>query len=60
MFQQRQGVLLAPLAPFTTIVKVEPGTPGQKRVTMTIRWREGERDAKLTLLRVDTGGQQLW
>jgi hypothetical protein len=29
-------------------------------VLMTIRWNEGQRQAKLELLRVDTGGSNLW
>ena len=34
--------------------------PGVKNVTMTVRWRGGERVARLTIVRVDTGGQPLW
>jgi len=53
-------VLLAPLAPFATAVSVQGTTPGVKNVTLTIRWNKGQRDAKLTLVRVDTGGTSLW
>ena len=52
--------ILAPLAPFTTIVSVKQSQPGVKNVLMTIRWRNGERQAKLELVRVDTGGTNLW
>jgi prepilin-type N-terminal cleavage/methylation domain-containing protein len=51
--------LLAPLAPSTVVTVVEV-KPGIKNVTMTVRWRNGERVARLTLVRVKTGGQQLW
>ena len=52
--------VLAPLDPFDTIVAVQEVQPGVKTVLMTIRWRNGERQAKLELLRVDTGGTNLW
>lgn len=52
--------ILAPLGDYGTAVKVEQAQPGVKRVTMTIRWRNGEREARLALVRVDTGGTNLW
>lgn len=52
--------ILAPLAPFATIVTVTPSKPGVKNVLMTIRWRNGERQARLELVRVYTGGTNLW
>lgn len=52
--------VLAPLVPFSTIVSVKETEPGVKNVLMTIRWRNGERQAKLELVRVDTGGSNLW
>jgi type II secretory pathway pseudopilin PulG len=52
--------LLAPLKPFGTAVKVDVVRPGVKNVTLTIRWRNGEREARLALLRVRTDGDQLW
>ena len=52
--------LLKPLEPFAATVYVEKLSPSRKNVTLTIRWKEGQRDARLTLLRVDTGGQELW
>lgn len=52
--------ILRPLQPFATIVAVQETQPGVKNVLMTIRWRNGERQAKLELVRVDTGGTNLW
>jgi hypothetical protein len=47
--------LLDPLSPFGTAIKVEVVKPGVKNVTMTIRWHNGQREARLGLVRVDTG-----
>jgi type II secretory pathway pseudopilin PulG len=52
--------LLAPLQPFGTAVKVDVVRPGVKSVTLTIRWNNGAREARLGLLRVDTDGESLW
>lgn len=52
--------LLAPLQPYTTAVKVEETKPGVKNVTMSITWHDGQRVAQLELVRVDTGGTNLW
>jgi prepilin-type N-terminal cleavage/methylation domain-containing protein len=52
--------VLEPLKPYSTIVAVKQVQPGVKSVLMTIRWREGQRSAKLELLRADTGGSNLW
>ncbi|HEX6100730.1 MAG TPA: type II secretion system protein [Thermoanaerobaculia bacterium] len=52
--------ILEPLKPFNTIVAVQEVQPGVKNVLMTIRWKEGQRQAKLELLRADTGGSNLW
>jgi prepilin-type N-terminal cleavage/methylation domain-containing protein len=49
------STLLDPLEPYGTAVKVEVVKPGVKNVTMTIRWHNGEREARLALVRVDTG-----
>jgi len=53
-------MVLAPLEPFTTRVEVAQVKPWQKNVTLIIRWHGGEREAKLGLVRVDTGGTNLW
>jgi prepilin-type N-terminal cleavage/methylation domain-containing protein len=52
--------LLAPLAPFTTVVTVQKPQPTVKNVTMTVTWSGGVRKAELSLTRVDTGGTNLW
>ncbi len=52
--------ILEPLRPFATIVSVKETQTGVKNVLMTIRWRDGQRTAKLELVRVDTGGSNLW
>lgn len=52
--------LLAPLAPFATAVKVDKPKPDVKQVTLTIRWQNGRKQARLAIVRVDTGGTNLW
>lgn len=52
--------VLAPLAPYGTAVKIDDVKPGVKNVTLTIRWRNGQRDARLGVVRVETGGGSLW
>ena len=51
--------ILRPLAPFRTSVEVVTVRPGVKNVTLTIRWR-ATKEAKLSMLRTDTGGTNLW
>ena len=52
--------ILGPLSPFTTTVRVDTARPDVKNVTLTIRWQTGKRQARLALVRVDTGGTGLW
>ena len=52
--------LLAPLTPYGATVSVERTSSHVKNVTMTVRWMNGAREAKLALVRVDTGGTNLW
>ena len=52
--------VLSPLAPFTTTVEVEIDSPGVKTVSMVVRWNEPQREAKLSLVRADTGGSSFW
>ncbi len=52
--------LLAPLGEFGTAVQVVRTQAGIKNVTMTVRWKNGQREARLALVRVDTGGTNLW
>jgi prepilin-type N-terminal cleavage/methylation domain-containing protein len=52
--------VLEPLAPSGTVVTIDDVKPGVKNVTLTIRWRNGQREAKLGVVRVKTGGGSLW
>ena len=49
------STLLVPLEPYSTKVDVVLVKPGVKNVTMTIRWHNEEREARLALIRVHTG-----
>jgi prepilin-type N-terminal cleavage/methylation domain-containing protein len=40
------------------VVDVEP--PNVKRVTLTVRWQNGKREARVGIVRVNTGGGPLW
>lgn len=55
-----QPEILAPLKPFETSIVVEKTKPGIRNVTMKILWRNGKREAHLTLVRVHTGATNLW
>lgn len=48
--------VLAPLTPFEASVKVVLVKPGVKNVTMTVQWKNREREARLSIVRVHTGG----
>ena len=50
--------LLAPMAPYTTDVKVESPRSDVRNVTLTIHW--AKREAHLGIARADTGGSGLW
>lgn len=52
--------ILAPLDPYATAVTVVQQQPGIKHVKLKVRWHEGKREASLELVRVDTGGTNLW
>ena len=52
--------ILEGLGPHATRITVTQTQPGVKNVTMTIYWRGNERTAQLELVRVDTGGTNLW
>jgi prepilin-type N-terminal cleavage/methylation domain-containing protein len=53
-FLQKDLQLLAPLQPYTAAVLVEQTPSGTKNVTLLLRWRDGQREAKLTLVRTNT------
>lgn len=53
--------LLVPLKPYTTNVLVQQTPSGTKNVTLLIKWKDGLREAKLTLVRVNTSSEGgLW
>ncbi len=51
----KDSTLLLPLAPYETSVVVETVQPDIRKATMTIRWHNREREARLALIRVATG-----
>jgi prepilin-type N-terminal cleavage/methylation domain-containing protein len=51
---------LKPLRPFKTKVHVHRRREGLKEVTLSITWKQGKREAKVMLIRTDTGGTNLW
>ena len=55
-----ETTLLRPLQPYTTRVEITENQIGIKIVTMSIKWNNGQREAKLAIHRVDTGGGNLW
>jgi Tfp pilus assembly protein PilV len=57
---QSETTILSAIAPFTAVVKVDKARPDVKQVTLTIRWQNGNKHAQLSLVRVDTGGSNLW
>lgn len=58
---QSETTLLRPLLPFSAIATVQDVQPDVvKNVELTIRWRGGQRVAKLDVIRVNTGGTNLW
>lgn len=52
--------ILKPLQPFVTTVKVDSARPDIKSVTLSVKWENSKREAKLSLVRADTGGTGLW
>lgn len=57
---QSDTSILAPLSPFSTSVRIDTARADVKNVTFTIRWDNARRIAKLSIVRVDTGGSTLW
>jgi len=57
---QSDLTILAPLAPYTTAVRIDTTRPDTKNITLTVRWNSAQRTAKLGIVRVDTGGSSLW
>jgi prepilin-type N-terminal cleavage/methylation domain len=59
VFQSPDLAVLAPLAPYTTSVKVDTPQADVRNVTLTIRWA-ANREAHLAVARANTGGTGLW
>jgi type II secretory pathway pseudopilin PulG len=59
-FDESNRALLTPLAPDSAVVEVDVVKPGVKNVTMIIRWKNGQREARLAIVRVETGGGSLF
>jgi prepilin-type N-terminal cleavage/methylation domain-containing protein len=57
---QSDTAILAPLAPYSTIVTVEKQRDDLKNVMLTVRWNNAQRVARLAVVRVNTGGSSLW
>ena len=57
---QSDTAILRPLAPYTTSVHIDTPRADVKSVTFTIRWANTQREAKLSIVRADTGGNGLW
>ena len=52
--------ILASVGAYSTKVDVASPQAGIKTVTMTVLWDGGRREAHLSIVRVDTGGGNLW
>jgi prepilin-type N-terminal cleavage/methylation domain-containing protein len=57
---QSDTAILAPLAPYSATVRIDAVNATRKNVTMSIRWANAKRVARLSIVRVDTGGSTLW
>lgn len=53
--------ILESLGDYNTVVAVDETQPKLvKNVTLTVRWQSGKRQARLAVVRVDTGASSLW
>ncbi|HYM62178.1 MAG TPA: type II secretion system protein [Thermoanaerobaculia bacterium] len=59
-FDPGNTAILAPLAPYAATVTVTTPQPDVKHVALTIRWQNGKRAASLEIIRVQTGGGNLF
>lgn len=57
---QSDTAILGPLSPFSTSIRVDTARPDVKNVTLTIRWDNARRTARLAIVRANTGGSGLW
>lgn len=58
-FQSGRDILYG-FPDLATEVNVQESSTGLKEVLLTVRWNRGQRSATLTVLRTDTGGDELW
>jgi prepilin-type N-terminal cleavage/methylation domain-containing protein len=58
---QTSPALIQPLAPYVATVKVDKTNDDVRQVTLSIKWDNGKREAKLSIARANTGGANpLW
>lgn len=53
-------LILDPISPYDTNVDVTTVSSGVKQVDLVVRWRSGQREAMLSVMRADTGGTTFW
>ena len=58
-FQSGRDVLYG-FEDLETLVNIQETSTGLKEVLLTVRWNRGKESAMLTVLRTDTGGDELW
>lgn len=60
-FRSEDLEILNSLGEYATVVAIEETQPTLvKNVTLTVRWQGGKRQARLAIVRVDTGASSLW
>ncbi len=60
-FQDPDPEILESLGDYNTVVAVQETEPDLvKNVTLTVRWQDGKRQARLGIVRVNTGATSLW
>jgi len=60
-FKSTDFAIIAPLQPYATAVRVDQPNDKVRNVTLTIRWGDGgKREARLSIIRTNTGGGNLW
>ena len=57
---QTDTALIKGLEPVVTAVKVDKPKDDVREVTFTIRWENGKREARLAVVRTNTGANNLW
>ena len=52
--------IITPMQPYAAAVRVDTPRPDIRNVTLSLTWNSGQNHASLALVRVDTGGGNLW